>query len=469
VPSIDRGPGDVHADGRARVRPPDRNYVKVTREHIAMPRRGCAGTPDGCGPSPYQKILLFHLLERTWWGEHVCTLSNLKIADATGRTGKVGSRRDAVKHALYGRTYKAGRTDRESGKYTRDGATVTSPGLIDMGFVEVRQVGDARELLLTRLFLEWGRFRVFDDGGGPPARCDRPAAPPRAEAPVLPGLALVVGQAAPAVAPAVAPPIAEAPAVAPAEPAPAVPPIVEEPAPPIAEAPAVAGPAPAASPVLDQPDPPAPAERPAPEVLEEVLGRYATFPRPAQAEHLLGLLNRRQIRFRSEDGGAFRQVRFPGCGELTDPETAVIRWLKPEVLAALNPAAEKPRAVPEAGGASASRKPAPPVACAAEFRATVGRLTAQPAADDSDCRAVARLLVSDPGFRHNDRDPALTAETMTGLALDTKNRVLPEAVLLGAFEEACKPGKVNRGSAMVAAVKRAKSSLRRPNREGGWS
>jgi hypothetical protein len=149
---------------------------------------------------------------------------------------------------------------------------------------------------------------------------------------------------------------------------------------------------------------------------------------------------------------------------------AVLRWLKPEIVAHLEGAeAERAGRTPKAGEPPGTAKPAPRALCRAEVRAMIGRLTACPAPDDSDCRAIARRLVTDPGFSHNDVDPVCSEETYFGLACQTKDRVLPEAVLLGALEEACKSRKANRGAALVDAVKRLKSALRKPDAAGGWA
>jgi hypothetical protein len=98
----------------------------------------------------------------------------------------------------------------------------------------------------------------------------------------------------------------------------------------------------------------------------------------------------------------------------------------------------------------------------------IRRLLVAPAPDDSDCRAIARRLVEDPGFKHRDEDPRRSEETYFGLARDTKHRKLPEAVLLGALEMGCKRGKRNRGASLIAEAERLMASLRKPAAGGGW-
>ena len=134
----------------------------------------------------------------------------------------------------------------------------------------------------------------------------------------------------------------------------------------------------------------------------------------------------------------------------------MIRFLKPVVLSLLQPKAA-PTSGAKADDAPDAKKAAPPVACKKEVIAAIARLTSQPSADDSDCEAIVQRLVSDPGFAHNDADPAKSAATYRGLALQTKDGTLPEVVMREAFDAACGAQVGKRGAYFVKEVKRLKA------------
>jgi hypothetical protein len=392
--------------------------------------------------------LVLCALERfSWSGKDPCYATNLQIADAIGLTGSGDTRKRMVRIALHGRTYRKGRWDPETGKWKRDGEEVKIPGLCDpsRGFVEVRKVDDSapRELVLTSRWLKWGRVRLLNEGNGGPRE-----AGPRDGQGSVPAVAEV----------STAPPAGNV-TTAPASPPPPVASETVEPE----TAPAIAEPAigaPTGGPA------PAPAEQPSPEVLAEVLGRYASFDRAHSAEWLLGKLGQRGVRLKRCGDGKVRPLPSPGVEAPTENETAVLRWLKPEVVAVLEAKEEKSKPPPEAGEPRGSERAAPRVAEPAEIRRMIAKLTSQPADDDSDCRALTLQLVNDPSFRHNDADPATSEATYFGLARDTKRGELPQAIMTEAFEVACKPKVRNRGAMFVAEVKRLKAGLRKPDGEG---
>jgi hypothetical protein len=204
---------------------------------------------------------------------------------------------------------------------------------------------------------------------------------------------------------------------------------------------------------------PAPGEPPPAAVLAEALGPYVASPdRSLQGWQLVERLTRRGVLLELRAEGDVRvRRRDPGVEPPGAAEWAALRWLKAEVVAELHRRRPTPPAGPAPGPAPGGGAPAPRVKDPAAVRRMIGRLAAGPAGDDSDCRRLARRLVEDPGFAHGDEDLELSGQTYLGWARDVKSGKLAEGLLIAAFEEACRPGARNRGSALVAAVKRRKA------------
>ncbi len=433
----------THAQGSPAPKPGRPHFIQITHDQLALPKTRRGETHDGNRVSQLQWLVLCGLERLSWGGKRKCRAKDLEIADAIGLTGRDRARRNQVQIALHGRTYR--KWNPETGK--RDGELVRAPGLCDppLGFVEaLHGPAGERELALTPKWLQWNRFRVFQGGNGG----SREGGPGDAQG--------VIREAAGV---STVPPGGDG-STAPADP----PPPESSEATETGTATAVAV---GTNVARDGETAPATAGRPSPETLNEVLGRHASAGRASQAEWLVGRLGQRGVRFGLCGDGKVRPLPNPGAEPPTETETAILRWLKPEIVALLEAEAVKAKASPKAGGTSDVAGPTPRVACRADVRARIKRLAACPAPDDSECRAIARLLAADPGFSHNDVDPARSEALYLGLARQTKDGMLPEAVFLGAFEEACKPRKVNRGAALVDSVKRLKSALRKPDHEGG--
>jgi hypothetical protein len=371
--------------------------------------------------SKLEFAVLCALMKITFHGKDRCFATNLEIAREAGLDGGAYARRSQVRIALHGRSYRKGRWDPEAGKWKRDGELVTVPGLCDpsRGFVEARRDGPSapRELVLTPRWLEWGRVRLFDGGNGGP-REEGTTAPVEQPSPAAPETAET------GTAPAITPSATMAPTFGPA---------------------------------------PAPVEQPSAEALAEVLGNHAREPRQGQAWQLFEMMKRRGARLYLDDNGSPKYEVGPGYDPLTGAERSVLRWLKPELVELLKAEAENSKPQPKAGDAPDGEKAAPRVVRPAEIRAMIARLTGQPAADDSDCRALARRIVGDPGFAHNDADPATSEATYFGLACDTKRGALGQVVMTEAFEAARKPKVRNRGAMLVAVVKGLKAGMRKPD------
>jgi hypothetical protein len=193
------------------------------------------------------------------------------------------------------------------------------------------------------------------------------------------------------------------------------------------------------------------AELPTLEQRKEVFGRRTlTKTRPELAEWFIGELRGRGKLPELAEGAIRVRLLNPGTDPLSAAEDACLKWLHEEVIAEL-----KPKAAPELAIETAP-KPAPRVANTAQIRTLIGRLSAAPPGDYTDCEALAYSLVSE----FKDKDPERSRQTYLGIARDAAQGVLPLNVLIEAFEEACKPQKKNRGAAFVHEVKRLKAHLK---------
>jgi hypothetical protein len=431
VDSIDSRRAAVHGDCPGAVPPrpdPPRDgrktpFVQTTVDQLAAPEPGRGESPDGLHLTPLEKLVLIALGRPGWcFRGGVCKATDLEIADAIGLRGTTAAKRRRVQIALHGRRY-AGRNP-ETGK--RDGDAVPRPGPCDpsRGFIEVRRgPTGGRELVLTARWLEWAQVRVYQGGGEAP-----PAAAGKKE---LVDEVVAGGSEADTAGPAVTP------ATLPM---------------------GTADPAACADPSVAAGTTTGVGGGPTPEVLKAVLGRYAGRCRADQAVQILWVLRNRSNVFWVEDG-MVRHKPSPGCtGPVSDDEQEVLKGLEPELVTILKAEAQKSAKGAKPGAPQGPGKTAPPVSNPVEIRKMITRLRACPAADDSDCHALARRLVTDPNFSHGDKDPALSEKTYLGLARDTKRGELAENILLGAFEEACLPRKRNRAAAFIAAVKRLKGA-----------
>jgi hypothetical protein len=189
--------------------------------------------------------------------------------------------------------------------------------------------------------------------------------------------------------------------------------------------------------------------------LREVIGRFADFPRAAQAEELVRKLGLRGIRLvpRVEESTEKLFAERQSHIEMTAADDHVIRWLKPDVLASLHAQREHAEKQAETKGANGNSA-AIAESVARGLRARITNLLACPTADDSDCRSLALDLAR----TFHESDTKRSAATYSGLACDVKAGRLPIHVLLGALEESCRAKVANRGAAFVAAVKRLKSA-----------
>jgi hypothetical protein len=447
----------MHTQGPPAPKPGRRDFLVITHDQLAMPTASRGASRDGDRVSQLQWKVLCGLESLSWGGKRKCRAKDDEIADAIGLTGSDRARRNQVQIALHGRTYRKARWDPETGKWKRDGALVTAPGLCDpaLGFVEILQLPTGeRELVLTSKWLKYGRFQVYSGGNGEPREAD-----PDPDPGGVPAIAVV----------STAPPAGDGPTAPVGPPPPVASEAAEtETAPAIAEtetAPAIAEPATGAP--TGEPAP-APVEQPSPEVLEEVLGNHAREPRPDQAWQLVERMALRGARFDLGDDESLKYEVNRGYDPLTGSEKSVIRWLKPQVVELLKARSEKSKSPPEAGEPPGGERPAPRVSKPTEIRAMIGKLMSQPAADDFDCQALAHRLATDPGFAYHDADPATSEATYLGLACDTKRAELPQAIMTEAFETACKPKVRKRGAMFVAEVKRLiQAGVRKPDREGG--
>lgn len=422
-------------------------FVRIDPDQLAIPVPPRGEPADGDRLTNFEWRLVV-TLKRWCWDGRGCDRTSLQIADAMGIGGPKAERRNKIDRALHGRSYrpKLG-TDPGTGKWIY-GETKRLPGLISRGWVELRggpgtRVGagetragtsSRRTLQVTPKFDDYSRIRAFR--AGPPKTAPYEHQEPAAGHPAMaePLAAAVLHEAAPA----------------------------REEGPSTGDAEAAAATATGADAPRDGETTAAPAGQPSPEVLNEVLGRYASTDRGIQAEQLVGKMGRSGTRFTLGDDGSLRYEVARGYDPLNEGVKAVARWLKPEIVGVLKAEAEKAMSIAAAqAGAVGS---APLALLRAEVVEMIGRLVAHPAADDSDCRATARRLVAEPGFMRGDSNPGLTEETFFGLARDTKRGALPVSVFLGAIEQACGAKKVkrSRGAVLIDAVNRRISALRKP-------
>lgn len=307
--------------GESLPRPKLAPFAKLTHEQLAIPRPLRGEIADGTKLTRHEKLVLMALDRFTRGGRVPCTASNLQIADAIGDTGKDACRRRQIQYALYGR------------KRKKDGVTKVYPGLCDpsRGFVESRSAepGKLRELTLTPKWLAWATVRVFESSNG---ATNAPSLEPPA---VDQTLAIAEVSTVPLADDR--PPALVGPLFAPAS---AIAKLTHgsvEQSKPVPGAPIAAGPTPAR------------AIEPSAEVKNRVLGStirnlmdHAIF--------LVALLRARGVDFKLGDDGKVKPVRLSANAELpSDDETAVLSWLKPEVVEVLKPAAEKSKPPPKAG------------------------------------------------------------------------------------------------------------------------
>jgi hypothetical protein len=207
----------------------------------------------------------------------------------------------------------------------------------------------------------------------------------------------------------------------------------------------VAAPASAATAAITSSELAAQGEIPTAEQRDEVFGRLPRILTRAELAHRLvtNLRNRGMVLDLVD--GAIKPRRVDAKVEpLSTAEAAVLKWLREEVVAELLAGvAEKPHA-------EAKPKTAPRVANQAEIRALIGKLTTSPPGEDADCLALAARLASE----FHDQDPERSRQTYLGIALSVKKGELAEHIVIEAFEEACKPRKLNRGATFIAEVKR---------------
>jgi hypothetical protein len=188
----------------------------------------------------------------------------------------------------------------------------------------------------------------------------------------------------------------------------------------------------------------------------------ATVDRPAArplwtdrelAEKLFGRLRDRGIILKAghdpERGEVVRwEPQGPWVEAIRDDEAEQLRRLKPHVLAFLKGDPEsKPDPTPPAHEGSPAPTVAPKVPRAVKARVTalIAALdSGSPASDDVAAgRAIAQALGD---------DKPLSIETFAGYARKARAGEMPRAVLIDAFEAACRKGKRNRGAFLVGLI-----------------
>lgn len=445
-----------------RARRPGR-FVQITYEQLAIPEPPRGSVPDGEHLTRLEKLVLYGLLKWCYQDqrsgkERACPATDLEIADAIGLSGDSAAKKRKIQIALNGRKIRG----------------VKIPGMADpsRGWVTIMPADNEshRLIRINPKFREWAPVRLHRDSAS--AELAGEAKPTAAAAVGNIADPSAVALDRDQVDKAASPKLAELPAADALEPSPDGPvgqgPAVESSGgarpsgvalaafPPPSES---AGP-PAAE-LSPAPPSPAPLDRPAAEVLAEVLGReYLEEPPETQARILVHRLSRCDWRFELQPNGMVKTLPGPGAKPFTESEQSALRSLKPQIVAMLAAearAADRPRPEISAAG-DTGQKPAPRVKDCAEIRRMIGRLTVGPADDDSACEALARRMVDNPGFAWNDQDRDRSYETFLGLARDVKRGDLPEAIFISAFDAAARGTKVNnRGSYFVAEVKRLKS------------
>jgi hypothetical protein len=382
------------------TRHPAGKFTKVTPDQLAIPMSAGRASPEGGIVSALQKHVLFALAQFAF--EKKSCPKDDEIADAIGLCGSQGSRRRQIQIALNGRSYR--KLNRETGK--RDGDLVNVPGLCDpaLGFVELSTLPNGeRELALSERWNRRNRYQVFPGGGSEPSD-------------------------------------------AAGDPEPAMP----QPAPPAAK--------------TDAGDvQPAPQVRPSDDELAEVLGSSSVRrSKECQAGKLQRDLSGRNVVLNVGPDGRVHPRLGAGAEPLSDVEGKVLEWLNPELARMIGPGPVNSANHRDRGGPAITSKSAPPVANAGQIRAMIGKLTAEPSPDDSDCTALARMLADE--FR--DADRVRSEDFYFGIASETKSGKLPSAVMAGAFDASCGPKLVKRGAVFTAEVRKIKSGLGRPGREG---
>jgi hypothetical protein len=421
-----------HAEGP----PARRHWGKMYLDQLAIPLIPRGAPHDHNALTAAEFKLLAAINAMTFNGENPCYETNLELAKAIGLGGTEGSQKRRMRFLLNGGNRP--KWDPETRRF--DGEIEFVPGLCDVsrGFLVVVQESP-RALKLMPRFLNPGGPPDLDDGNASPGE-PSPGDGNR-HAPAGPE---VPTQARPFDGPEDTP---GAPAL---QPSGGIQPV---PDPATAE-----GTTDARGP--DSAD----AGRPSDEALEEILGRHAASPdRARQAEQFRSYMKSRTGRFKVNDGGRVVLVPNPAFpGPLTENQEAVRRWLEPEIAATLGAEEDKARPAPKAGAPPGHGKPAPPVARndQADIRAAIGALSSS---DDGDRQRLAQRLADALG----DADKEASRETYLGIALSTARGELAPAVMIEAFEAACRTGVENRGAMFVSVVKRKVAEGRRSDHVGG--
>ena len=464
------GPSNSHARHARKSSP----FIQLTSHQVAIPEPDRGTPPDGEHIRDTEKLVIQGILALGCWDREPRELSDLEIANAAGFSGKDTAKRRRVQIALHGRII--------------DG--VKHPGLADpsRGWITItpRQDGRPRLISVSAKYHDWAPVRLHAEASPPPAA--DVVEPPGPAAEHQPPPLQVVGSPAPAEpAPGDAPPahaveltaaavaelreaasgtgimaeLAKAElkkhglaAAAPGEAETTIPPERRERLRELAGSShpmsgaarrTLENPASAADPIETKPPAAAEATRPP-------LEPGASAARQREAEQLTERLRRRGIHLRLDSGsGEVRWSLAPGYADPdppSDDEKAALQRLKPEIVALLKgPPASAP-------GAPDRPQRTPRVRAAPQIRNLISQLEAAPQSDDKDCKRFADLIMSDPGFSCNDEDPKRSRETFLGWARDLKTGKLPKAILIEAFDEACRPKAGKRGAVFVAAVKR---------------
>ena len=387
---------------------PDDRFIKVTFHQLKIPEPPRGSAPDGEHLTRLEKLVICGILTWNYFKdgkERACEATDLEIAEAIGLRGSAAAKKRQIQIALHGRTIRG----------------VKVPGMADpsRGFVVITpgENESHRRITVSAKFREWE---------------------PESLVRIAPEPAEAFPPAEPAVAPELVEPADDASASA-------------RPLPPVETPPAL-------DLVNPAPPPAAAVERSRAEILTDAVGpNLVNYPPDELARILIGRLGSRGVRFELQPDGMVKPRLNPGAEPLNEPETAALRLLKPEIVALLTRKQAEAAAGTDAPADDDTAKPAPRVRNAAEVRRMIGRLTAGPPGDDSACQAFADRLVDDPAFACNDQDGATSRETFLGLAREVKHKGLPEAVLVGAFDDACGREVRNRGAYLIASVKRRKS------------
>lgn len=394
----------------------DVQFAKVTRAQLAVHPIPRGELPDGDHLSSIETKFLIVLSLESLAGQKPCRLSNVELAERLGSESSAKAKEKAIQHLLYGRPYR--KYNPETGK--RDGERGHRPGLIERGWTHALNGTSLKRGLLPSAKWLGHAVDALED----------------LEAPAVAGQVLDATTAKLDALEDLEAPSDDVAGPEDLEPAPT----------------AVAKPE-----ALEDLEP-ATIARPVPtsETLKTVFGRHWQASRRELASKLLdNLRSNESIVFRLAATGSIEQIPHAAGVKPDGDHQEALDWLEPELVELLKPrpaAAATMPGKPAAGPSPTPGKHAPPALCLKDVRRGVEALRSDPAADDSDCRKLARRVVTDPGFAPGESDPRTSEETYFGILRDTKLGKIPPSVFLESLEVACGPKIQRRGKMLVSAI-----------------